>query len=80
MLGEVDRKTGLLIRDSVTALDDRQPGESRRLTLSNFYAREDRETGHLLLHMSRLFANWHNDDWSKIDWTADALLYRIEVK
>ena len=79
VLGEVDCQTGRLIRDSVTALDDRQPGESPHLTLSNFYAREDRATGHLLLHMSRFFARNFRKD-GKIDWTADALLYRIEVK
>ena len=80
VLGEVDRKTGLLIRDSVAALDDRQPGESPNLTLSNFYAREDRETGELVLHMSRLFARDFRTGWDNVDWTADGLLYRIAVE
>ena len=44
VLGEVDRSTGLLIRDTINVIDDRQPGEHERLTLSNFYVREDRET------------------------------------
>jgi hypothetical protein len=72
MLCEVDRRRGLVLRDSVTVIDDRRPRESDGMTLSNFYAREDRQTGHLLLHMSRLFAAGR-------DWTADALLYRIAV-
>jgi len=77
VLAEVDITTGGLIRDSVSALDDRQPGENERLTLSNFYVREDRDTGDLLLHMTRLFAKAPTA--SKPDWTADALLYRIDV-
>ena len=77
VIAEVDRETGLLIRDSVRVIDDRQPGESEKLTLSNFYAREDRETGHLLLHLSRIFA--HDFDPAGMDWTADALLYRMSV-
>jgi hypothetical protein len=56
VLGEVDLESGLLIRDSVTVVDDRRPGEDERLTLSNFYVREDRETGELLLHVPRFFA------------------------
>ena len=78
ILGEVSLRTGLLIRDSVSIIDDRREGEHERLTLSNFYAREDRETGHLLLHMTRLFATAFLPD-GKPNWTADALLYRITV-
>ncbi len=76
-IGEVDRESGLLIRDSLRVIDDRQPGEHENMTLSNFCAREDRETGHLLLHMSRLFTGGPRG--SEPDWTADALLYRMEV-
>jgi hypothetical protein len=79
VLGEVDRRSGLLVRESVSIIDDRREGEHERLTLSNFYAREDRETGHLLLHMSRLFADGFRTD-GKPDWTANALLYRIVVE
>ncbi len=78
VLGEVDREAGLLIRDSVNIIDDRQPGESQYLTLSNFYVREDRETGELLLHMTRLFAQDFRRE-GKTDWTADSLLYRIAL-
>jgi len=78
ILGKVDPETGLLIRDSVTVIDDRRPDESEYLTLSNFYLREDRETGELLLHMTRLFAQDFRRN-NKTDWTADALLYRIAL-
>ena len=79
VLCEVDRRSGLIIRKTVTTIDDRRNGEDERLTLSNFYAREDRETGHLLLHMSRLLAGGYTPE-GKPDWTADALLYRIAVE
>jgi len=78
ILGEVDTKTGLLIRDSVTVIDDRQPGESERLTLSNFYAREDRETGELLLFLPRFFAKDAAPE-GKGQWGTDLSLYRIEL-
>ncbi len=72
VIGEVDRSSGRLLRDSVTVIDDRRDGESDQLTLSNFYAREDRETGDLLLHMPRLFARETDEGFS-----ADLLLQRI---
>lgn len=71
-IGEVDRRTGLLVRDSLRLVDDRAPGESELLTLSNFFAREDRETHEIALHMTRLFA-------FPDGWVGDALLYRIRV-
>ena len=78
VIGEVNLKTGLLIRDTVATINDRQPNESPYLTLSNFYVREERGSGHLLLHMTRLFAQDFRKD-GNTDWTADSLLYRIEV-
>ena len=78
VLGEVDRETGLLVRETVRALDDLQPGESPHLTLSNFYIRQDREDGYLRLFMTRLFANDFREE-GRVDWTADAMVYRISV-
>ena len=75
VLGEVDLDTGRLIRGTITPVDDRRPGESERLTLSNFYVREDRETGDLLLHMPRFFAG----EDSRTDFTTDLFLYRIPL-
>jgi hypothetical protein len=72
LVGEVDQDSGLLIRESLIPVDDRQPGESEILTLSNFYAREDRETRQIALYMTRLFA--FSDGW-----VGDASLYRIDV-
>lgn len=71
-LGEVDQENGLLIRDSLILVDDRQPGEDEILMLYSISAREDRATRDIALHMSRLFAR-------KDGWLGDALLYRISV-
>jgi hypothetical protein len=71
-VGEVDQNTGLLNRDSLIVVDDREPGDDEILMLSNFYAREDRETHHIALHMTRMFA-------FKDGWVGDAYLYRIDV-
>lgn len=79
ILGEVDRESGRLIRDSVTIIDDRQAGEHPRLTLSNFYVREDRDTGDLLLHLPRFFAKYAPEDAQEA-WTTDLSLYRIAVR
>lgn len=79
VLCEVDRRTGNVIRTSQTVIDDLREGESPRLTLSNFYVRQDRRNGDLLLHMTRFFANHPADAASQPDWTADAMLYRIAL-
>ena len=71
-IGEVDRTSGRLLRASVRLVDDLQPGEDPQLTLSNFYAREDRRTREICLHMTRLFALPNG-------WEGDAMLYRIPV-
>jgi hypothetical protein len=42
------------------------------LSLSNFYAREDRRTHEIAVHMTRLFARPKS-------WAGDAYLYRITV-
>ena len=70
--GEVDLQSGLLKRETLVVVDDRQPEEDELLTLSNFFAREDRETRQILVHMTRLFA-------FKDGWVGDAQLYRITV-
>ncbi len=72
VIGEVDRTTGKLIRDRVRIVDDKAAGEDPILMLSNFFAREDRQTKEIALHMSRLFA-------FKDGWVGDAFLYRIPV-
>ncbi len=70
VIGEVDRSSGLLRRSSVRVVDTLQPGEDPILSLSNFYAREDRRTREVVVHMTRLFARPEG-------WSGDAWLYRI---
>jgi hypothetical protein len=62
VIGEVNQDTGLLIEETVTIIDDRQPGENERMTLSNFHAREDRETGHIVVFLPRFFVNGDEGD------------------
>jgi hypothetical protein len=72
IIGEVDQDSGLLIRESIIKVDDREAGESEILMLSSPYAREDRETKQIALHMTRVFA-------FPDGWLGDAFLYRIDV-
>ena len=76
VVGEVDRENGLLIRESVQTVDDRQADDDEMLTLSNFYARADRETGELLLHYPRFFARGYE---GQRRWTTDLSLTRVGV-
>ena len=78
VLCEIDRETGMVVKDSVAVIDDWRPGESPCLTLSNFYARENRAEGGLTLHMTRLYARDFRVG-GKVDFTADALVYAIGI-
>lgn len=70
VIAEVDRKTGLLRKDSVRQIDTRQNGENDILTLSNFFAHEDRESKDIVLYMTRLFA-------LPDGWEGDGMRYRV---
>lgn len=72
VMAEVDRATGLLNKSTLRPIDDRQNGENDILTLSNFWAHEDRESKDIVLYMTRLFA--YNDGWE-----GDGMRYRIPV-
>ena len=72
LIGEVDRRSGLLQESSLRIIDTLQPAEDPLLSLSNFYVREDRRTGGLAIHMTRLFAG-------SGPWSGDAFLYRVQV-
>ncbi|BDC48155.1 hypothetical protein F183_A04710 [Bryobacterales bacterium F-183] len=70
VIGEVDLDTGLLRKNTVRTIDTRADGEDEILTLSNFYAREDRATREIVVHCTRLFAFPNG-------WEGDAYAYRI---
>lgn len=72
VLGEIDDASGLLIRDTLITIDDRQPGDDEILMIYPLYAREDRRTHEIALHTSRTFA-------FREGWKGDAFLYRISV-
>ena len=72
LIGEVNLGTGKLVQESCRIIDDRKPNEPENMTLSNFYAWEDRETGEIVMHMPRLGTK-------EIFLTADLLEYRFEA-
>ena len=76
VIGEVDRRTGLLRPETVRIVDDRGPAETEFLQLSNFSAREDRETGEIVVHLCRFFEHTAG---AERDWTSDAYVYHIPV-
>ncbi len=78
VVGEVDGRSGLLRRETVRTIDERRPGDSPLLALSNFSAREDRETREIVVNLSRLFER--SPPEPARDWTSDAYLYRIPVR
>lgn len=72
---EVDKATGCLMRDTLTPIDDRRADESERLTLSNFYCREERGTGDLLIYYPRFFPNQKPDE--PVNFVADLMETRV---
>jgi hypothetical protein len=76
IMGEVDRRSGLLDQASIRVVDDRAAHETSALQLSSPSTREDRETGEILLNLTR-FSEFSKD--AEHDWTANAYLYRIAV-
>ena len=73
-----ERQSGLLRQETVRVIDEREDGDSPLLALSNFSAREDRETSEIVVNMSRLFER--SPPEPERDWTSDAYLYRVRVK
>ena len=55
VIGEVDRNSGLLMRDQVRTVDALQKGEDPALSLECFFAREDRQTREICVHVTRMF-------------------------
>ncbi|MGI6081871.1 MAG: sialidase family protein [Limnochordia bacterium] len=70
VIGEVNPNNLALERESLCVLDDRSPADHVNLTLSNFYAREDRVTGEIVIHCTRFFAGG--------EWDGDAYEYRFK--
>ncbi|MBT3275264.1 MAG: hypothetical protein HN368_19070 [Spirochaetales bacterium] len=79
MAVEADRGSGLLIKDSMEIIDDRVDGINEELTLSNFFVREERESGDILLYLPRLFAQNIKKPGGEGDFTCDLLEYRFSL-
>jgi hypothetical protein len=51
IIGEVDPKSLMLIKESVTVVEDRKPQDDVLIQFSNFWAHEDRETGEVVVYL-----------------------------
>jgi hypothetical protein len=81
VIGRVDANSLKLIRDSICIIDERREGDSEKLQISNFFAREDRQTHDIVVHGSPLDRRHAPDKAGRhqVNWTAHAWLYRIGV-
>ncbi len=75
-IGEVDRETGLLYKDSLFKIDDKKSDDPEFLTISNFSAREDRETGHIVITLPR---TGRPRGTETMPFQGDNIWYEIEV-
>jgi hypothetical protein len=73
-IAEVDEKTLGLIKETVTEIDTRQPGEGLRLQLSNFWIVESQKEKNLEIYLTRL--NEHPDEV----FTANVYRYTVNLK
>ena len=62
VIAEVDETIPALKRKTVTIIDDRQPQDSKQLSLSNFSLLENRQTHELELYLTRIGANTKNEE------------------
>ena len=79
VIAEVDRETGMLVRDSVAEVDTRRPEDPDFLTLSNFSAREDRETHRVLVHLGRFGRPSDAEKRAGKRFQGDCMQYEVEV-
>jgi hypothetical protein len=68
----VDDKSGLVLRKSLIKVDDRRPEDDETLMIYSIYGREDRRTGEIAIHASRIVT-------PRGVFAGDAMLYRVSV-
>lgn len=73
-IGEVDKSSLLLKKDTLLEIDSVKGKQSKNTTFSNFYAREDKQTGRILLHITPFHQTPDNIFGSH------AYIYDVEVK
>jgi hypothetical protein len=71
-VGQVSDDSGLLISDSLVKVDDKQPGDDETLMIYSIYGREDRRTGDIAIHASRIVTPGGV-------FGGDAMLYRVAL-
>ncbi|MBN2295136.1 MAG: exo-alpha-sialidase, partial [Pirellulales bacterium] len=74
VIAEVDESIPALRRSTVTLIDDRRKGDGKDLQLSNFSLVQKRDSGALVIYLTRLGEN--PDDF----WGADAYKYTLEFQ
>ena len=75
VIAEVDDRRGLLKKRTVTAIDDRQPGQGN-IQFSNFALLEDRQGHDLILHLTTYGQEPKSQDWA----TADTYRYTLTIQ
>jgi hypothetical protein len=75
VIAEVDEKKAALKRATVTAIDNRQPGQGD-IQFSNFPLIEDRITHDLILHLTTFGQELNPQDWA----TADNFRYTLTLR
>jgi hypothetical protein len=75
VIAEVDETKAALKKATVTAIDDRQPGQGN-VQFSNFSLHEDRETHALILYLTTYGQEADPKDWA----TADCYRYTLTLK
>lgn len=73
-IAEVDERLAALKKSTLTLIDDRRPGDTDAIQLSNFSLLENRETGELEIFLSRLGERPDNV------FSADAYKYTVRLR
>ncbi len=73
-IAEIDERLAALKKNTLTAIDDRGPGDAAGLQLSNFSLLENRETGELEIFLTRL------GERSDSIFSADAYKYTLKLR
>lgn len=86
--GEVHPESLGLLEESLVTIDQKQEGDAAAFALSNFSARENRETGAIEVfcspwgrgHKAQMFKNLEREPTDHEQfWTGDSYVYRIDV-
>jgi hypothetical protein len=74
VIAEVDDESGAILRSTVTAIDDRQPGQPAALQFSNFSLLENRRS-----HAFEVWLTQYGERTENV-FSADAYLYTLTLE